>query len=125
MGFVAVFFPRVRNCFGDFLFPFCFLFNLLFCPFPLQFAAFWSWKLPSQRYCNILEFEALIFHGIRNILVLKLFMLDGMGSNLGLLRFVVGFFRIGFGLFFYFCDWFCFLLFFIVGFVLFEELGLV
>ena len=26
-------------------FPVFFCFNLLFCPFSLQFAAFWSWKL--------------------------------------------------------------------------------
>ena len=52
--------------------------ELLFCPFYLQFAAFWSWKLPFKRYRNILEFEPLIFHGICNILVLKRFMLDGI-----------------------------------------------
>ena len=55
-----------------------FFVDLLFCPFSLQFAAFWSYKLPFQRYCNILEFEPLIFHDICNILVLKLFMLDGI-----------------------------------------------
>jgi hypothetical protein len=62
----------------------------------LQFAAFWSWKLPFQRYCNILEFEPLIFHDICNILVLKLFMLDGIlgiGAIWGLFRFVSGFIR--------------------------------
>jgi hypothetical protein len=59
-------------------FRFGFSWDLLFCPFSLQFAAFWSWKLPFQRYCNILEFEPLIFHDICNILVLKLFILDGI-----------------------------------------------
>ena len=34
------------------LFPFCFL-NLLSCPFPLLFAAFWRWKLPfPQRFAT-------------------------------------------------------------------------
>ena len=42
-------------------FRFGFSWDLLFCPFSLQFAAFWIWKLPFQRYCNILEFEPLIF----------------------------------------------------------------
>ena len=78
-------------CFFRFVFV-----HLLFCQFSLQFAAFWSWKLPFQRYCNILEFEPLIFHDICNILVLKLFMLDGIlgiGAIWGLFRFVSGFIR--------------------------------
>jgi hypothetical protein len=29
---------------------FCFFLDLLSCPFPLVFAAFWSWKLPFQLY---------------------------------------------------------------------------
>ena len=29
---------------------FRFVFYLLFCPFSLQFATFWSWKLPFQWY---------------------------------------------------------------------------
>jgi hypothetical protein len=62
-------------------FPVPFVFDLLWSAvlsvFP-QFAAFWNWKLLFQRYCNILEFEPLIFYGICNILVLKLFMLDGV-----------------------------------------------
>ena len=62
-----------ENC----VYPFCFVLDLLFYPFTLQFAAFWSWKLPFQRYCDILEFKPLIFRDICNILVLKLFMLDG------------------------------------------------
>ena len=69
---------RVRNCFVFFSDFGTFLLDLLFCPFSLHFAAFWSWKLPFQRYCNILEFEPLIFHDICNILVLKLFILDGI-----------------------------------------------
>ena len=89
---------------GIVFFPFRdFCFDLLFCPFSVQFAAFWSWKLPFQRYCNILEFEPLICHGICSILVLKLFMLDGilrLGSIQGLFRFVLVFisnwFRVGF-----------------------------
>ena len=36
-----------------------FVWDLLFRPFALHFAAFWSWKLPFQRNCNILEFEPL------------------------------------------------------------------
>ena len=57
---------------------FCFPFRDCFgvCSFSLQCAAFWSWKLPFQRYCNILEFEPLIFHGLCSTLVLKLLMLD-------------------------------------------------
>ena len=47
-----------------FFFISCVFLNLLFCPFSLQIAAFWSRKLPFQRYCNILEFEPLSFHGI-------------------------------------------------------------
>ena len=44
----------VRNCSGNYFFPFWdFFLDLLFCPFSLQFAAFWSWKLPFQRHCNI------------------------------------------------------------------------
>lgn len=42
--------------------------DLLFCLFSLQFAAIWSWKLPSQRCCKIMEFESFIFHDICNIL---------------------------------------------------------
>ena len=40
---------RVWNRFGSFLFP------PFFCggPFSLQIAAFWSWKLPFQLYCNM------------------------------------------------------------------------
>ena len=53
-GIVLVFFKKIS----------CVFLNLLFCPFSLQIAAFWSRKLPFQRYCNILEFEPLSFHGI-------------------------------------------------------------
>ena len=50
--------------FWDF-FPFWyFLLDLLFCPLSLLFAAFWSWKLPFNCLCNILELEPPIFHRI-------------------------------------------------------------
>ena len=39
---------RVRNCFGFLFFRFGIFLDLLFCPFSLLFAAFWSWKLPFQ-----------------------------------------------------------------------------
>ena len=46
-------------------FPFWyFLLDLLFCPLSLLFAAFWSWKLPFNCLCNILELEPPIFHRI-------------------------------------------------------------
>ena len=54
--------------------------KLLFYQVSSQFAAFWSGKLPCQWYCNILVF--------------KLFVLDGilrLGSISGLFRFVLAF----------------------------------
>ena len=41
---------RVRNCFGNYVFAIfvIYIFDLLFCPFSLQFAAFWRRKLPTQ-----------------------------------------------------------------------------
>ena len=63
---------------GISLFVFRFIFLVLFCPFSLQFAALWC------HYCNSLEFEPLIFHGICNILVRKGFMSDGTRVHLAL-----------------------------------------
>ena len=50
----------------------------VFCPCLFHFAAYWSWELPLQRCWNILEFKHLIFHGVGKILVLIVFMLDGI-----------------------------------------------
>ena len=42
-------FKRVQNWFVNYVFPFWdFFLDLLFCPFSLLFAAFWSWKLTFQ-----------------------------------------------------------------------------
>jgi len=41
-------FPRLWS--GFVFFPFVYFFYFMFYPFPLLFAAFWSWKLPFQRY---------------------------------------------------------------------------
>ena len=45
---LLIYIYRVGKCFGNFFFRFGFLFDLLFCPFSLLVAAFWSWKLPFQ-----------------------------------------------------------------------------
>ena len=91
-----MFFFRFGICFWD----------LLFCPFSLQFAAFWRWKLPFQLYCNILEFEPLIFHGICNILVLVLLRVylgynefQSLGLFRGYLRWLLFFWGVSLGLF--------------------------
>ena len=50
-----------------------FIFDLLFCPFSLQFAAFWSWKRIATFWSS--KFEPIIFRGICNMLVLIFFIL--------------------------------------------------
>ena len=53
---------------------FCFFLDMLFRPFSLKLQHVGA----GSCHFNILAFEPLIFHGICNILVLKLFMLDGI-----------------------------------------------
>ena len=78
-GFMGVTFPDTIYIYiyhismGPELFSPCFSrFGLFFASSVLSvflvICRIWSWKLPFQRYCNILEFEPLIF----------LFMLDGI-----------------------------------------------
>ena len=72
----------VRTCFGNYVFRFV----LFWCPISSQFCSILELEAAFQRYCNILEFEPFIFHGICSILVLMFFILDGIlrpGVHLG------------------------------------------
>ena len=55
---------------GIIFFPFGFCLD---CPFPLLFAAELETAI-SRAFCNLLEFEPLIFRGMCNIVVRELFM---------------------------------------------------